>query len=227
MFRDRGDNQSNPSWKRFQRVGLRTKVVVPFVILSAIPVVAVGLFSVSHMRRTLRQGAIDQVEFDTSNRAHELEDFLQSLHRDLRILGQARGLTALAEAEAAGRSDQIPALRREAERELAIFSQGRRGYEELRFVNDRAESVLRLDMRDGEPRPGTPEATDNGAIDQDYLRAALSLEPGEVYLSELMLQATSGPDSRPERMVISCATPVACSGKKKKSRNVTSNLYQF
>lgn len=209
MSRNSGAKQTSPWSKRFQRVGLRTKVVVPFVILSAIPVVAVGLFSVSHMRRTLRQGAIDQVEFDTFNRAHELEDFLKSLHRDLRILGQARGLTALAQAEAAGRSDEIPALRREAERELVIFSQGRMGYQELRFVNDRAESVLRLDINDGKPRPVAPEAHPEGAIDQDYLRAALSLEPGEVYLAELMLKATSGPDSTPDRMVISCATPVA------------------
>ncbi|MFQ5530891.1 MAG: hypothetical protein ACE5FP_11165, partial [Gemmatimonadota bacterium] len=96
------NGQQQPGlWRhRFQRVGLRTKVVVPFVILSAIPVVAVGLFSVVHMRDTLRDGAIEQVEFDTFNRGHELESFLQGLHRDLRILGQAPELTALAQAEA-------------------------------------------------------------------------------------------------------------------------------
>ena len=176
--------------------------------LSAIPVLVVGLFTISHMRQTLRERVIERIQYDTSTKAHSLEVFLQELHRDLRVLSQLREVRDLAVADAAADPAALAAARSDAEREFAVFSQGRRGYRQLRYLNGRAEEVMRLDVVDGQPRFVRPEELST-EIDAHYLNTALTLEPGQIYISEGLLSDSPGLPAPNRRRVLSCATPVA------------------
>jgi len=193
---------------RLQRFSLRTKVVVPMVILSTVPVVTVGLFTVSRMRQALHDELIARIEFDTSTKAHSLEAFLQALHRDLRVLGQVGEIQSLAAAAANGRPDDVAGARGAAERELAIFGQGRGGYKRLRYLNGRAEEVMRLDMSDGRPVPVAAEELSTRA-ETHYLDTAFKLGPGEVYISQLALDDGHDEPDSGQPALLSCATPVA------------------
>lgn len=193
---------------RLQRFSLRTKVVVPMVVLSTLPVVTVGLFSVSSMREALHDRLIARIEFDTAAKAASLETFLQALHRDLRVLSQIGEIKALAAAAADGRAEPLAAARREAERELAIFGQGRGGYQRLRYLNGRAEEILRLDMADGRPVPVAADELSREA-ETHYLDTAFKLEAGEVYISQLAVGETGDSSAPGQPPLLSCATPVA------------------
>ncbi len=200
--------ESPRTWKnRLQRVPLRTKVIVPMVLLSAIPTFAIGGFTISRMEDSLRERVVQRIEFDTYSKALSIQAFLQGLHRDLRFLSKMPEIQDLAAAEAAGDRERLPRFRREAERELAIFSQGRRGYQQLRYLNSSAREVLRLDVASGTtPRLVAAKKLSDDA-DAFYLNSAFSLKPGKIYVSQLELDEPLGA-SNSRRKVLRCATPV-------------------
>ncbi|MFQ5680133.1 MAG: ATP-binding protein [Gemmatimonadota bacterium] len=192
---------------RLQHVSLRTKVVVPLVALSVLPVVGVGWLSIRTMRETLRERVVQRIEFETSSKARTLQTFLQSLHRDLRVMSGIPGVQAFARAVRAGRPAEIARQRDLAARELATFSRGRRGYAQIRYLNGEAHELLRLEMREGSPISVPPERLATGP-DRHYEQVAFSLAPGQIYLSELGVGRPAGRPEESSKRVLSCATPV-------------------
>lgn len=190
--------------KRVQHVSLRTKIFVPVVGLAVLPAVTIGLFTASRMRSALRARVVQGVELDTQAKAMAVQDFLRTLHRDLRFLSQITEIRGLANAEARRATQRSAALRAAAERQLSLFTQGRRGYEQLRYLDGAAREVLRLDATDGVPRlvPARHLREDR---DPYYREAAAAMRPGQIYISAGDPDRTTGR----ERRVLRCATPVA------------------
>ena len=85
----------------------------------------------------MRQQAQQRLAFETASRAQELRDFLQAVQRDLLFLSQLKVVRELVRAEAIGGSEQVAYLRKQAEEELLIFSQGKRAYYQVRYLNSR------------------------------------------------------------------------------------------
>ena len=195
------------SWQaRLQHAGLRTKVVVPMVALAVMATVAMGLSTVSQMRRSLREQVVQRVTFDTIAKARVVQTFLRDLHRDLRVLSQTDAIRELAMAEADGAAGRVASLRTVVERELSIFSQGRRGYQRLRYLNSEAREVLRLDAS-GPLQQLLPVEDLEPTIDPFYSDPALAIEPGQVYLSSVRLDPTN--ELASSGTSLRCATPVA------------------
>ena len=200
------------SWRRrVQHVSLRTKIVVPMVVLAVTPALAIGIFTISSLRNSLRQQAQQRLAFETASRAQELRDFLQAVQRDLLFLSQLKVVRELVRAEAIGGSEQVAYLRRQAEEELLIFSQGKRAYYQVRYLNSRGREVVRLNAEGGLPQ-AVPfeELQDKGH--RYYVKEALALEPGQIYVSEMDLNVEHGKIERPARGVLRYATPATGEG---------------
>ena len=94
---------SKKSWKhRMQNVRLRTKIVIPMVVLAVLPSIGVGIFTISRMQKSLRQGAIQRVDFDTASKAQAIQEFLQEVQQDLLFLSRIKGIREFAVAQAEG-----------------------------------------------------------------------------------------------------------------------------
>ena len=74
--------------RRLQHVRLRTKIVSPMVALAIIPAITIGIFTISRMQNSLRENAIQRVEFDTASKARAVEEFLNVVQQELKFLSQ-------------------------------------------------------------------------------------------------------------------------------------------
>ncbi len=196
------------SWKRsLQRVSLRTKLVVPMLALAITPAMAIGIFTITSMRDSLRQSAVQRVIFETSSRAQEVQGFLRALQRDLLFLSQLQVVRELAAAEASGTSERVAVLRRNAEQEFLIFSQGKRAYYQVRYLDRMGREVVRLNLGGGLPFiVPSDELQDKSR--RYYVREAMALDPGMIYVSRMDLNLEYGKVEVPHRGVLRFATPV-------------------
>ncbi|MBI3008168.1 MAG: HAMP domain-containing protein [Candidatus Omnitrophica bacterium] len=196
------------SWKhRLQHVRLRTKIVSPMVALAIIPAITIGIFTISRMQNSLREGAIQRVEFDTASKARAVEEFLNVVQQDLRFLSQIKEIQELVTAETAGSPDMIEALRQKVEQEFLIFSQGKRAYYQVRYMNSAGYEVVRLNVENGLPQI-VPYVQLQDKSNRYYVKAALTIEPGQIYVSPMDLNIEYGKVELPPLGVVRYAIPV-------------------
>lgn len=200
------------SWRLgVQRVRLRTKIVVPMVALAIVPALAIGLFAITRNAQSLRAALLQRLEFDTTAKARTVQDFFGTLEEDLLFLSRMGVVRDLAAAEAAGAPDRVAALRREVEREFAVFSQGRRAYYQLRYLNRAGHEVVRLNVAQGKPTiVPLHQLQDKGA--RYYVQATAATPTGELYVSPVDLNVEHGQMEVPHRRVVRYATVVAGPG---------------
>lgn len=165
--------------------------------------------AISYMRETLRDRLVSRMEFQTASQGVSLQNFLRGLHRDLRVVSSLPDLGALVAARASGSSGEARRLREELERDLVVFSQGRKGYTQLRFLDAQAREVLRLDRIPGEDRL-RPASALSSTPDPYYSTVSDRMQPGTVYVSQLEVVPglASGEPSGAGAPVLSCAIPV-------------------
>lgn len=193
--------------RRLQHVRVRTKIVVPMVILAVVPAVFVGLFTISSVRTALRASAIQRLEFDAASRVRAISEFLEGVRRDLRFMSELTPVRDLADALASLTPEQLNDLRRVAERELAIFAQGKRGYYQVRYLASTGTEVIRLNIDKGQVELVPPERLqDKGG--RYYVREALALKPGQIYVSPMDLNVEHGQVELPCRGVVRYAARV-------------------
>ncbi|MFQ5527577.1 MAG: PAS domain-containing sensor histidine kinase [Thermoanaerobaculia bacterium] len=203
----RGDRAAEKFWRqRLQRVSMRTKIVVPMVVLAMVPALLVGFTTVFGMQSALRRHGLERIEFDTVTKATGIQGFLASLQEDLLYLSQIDSIRALATAPSAAEPAVVGngLLRGDAERELLLFARAKRAYCGVRCVSRAGHELVRLDVRDGEAL-AAQELLSRGAT-----LAALPLpEPGRVAVSTRHSDGGDrGAPSLSHRGIVRYTTPV-------------------
>jgi signal transduction histidine kinase len=201
-------------WKyRLQKVRLRTKILIPMIALAVIPAIAVGFFTIFQMQESLLSSAIQRVEFDAVFKAQVIQEFLKVAQQDLKFLSQEKEIRDLVAAESQGSLETVDPLRRKAERKFLSFSQGKRAYYQVRYMNIAGHEVLRLYLEDGLPKI-VPQDKLQDKRSQFYVKAALTLEPGEIYVSHVDLNVEYRKADFPYQGVIRYVTQVSGTGGK-------------
>ncbi|MBI3939227.1 MAG: HAMP domain-containing protein [Acidobacteria bacterium] len=196
------------SWKRrLQHVSLLTKIVVPMVALAVVPAAAIGIFTISVIRESLRQNAAQRVTFETGSKALVVRQFLEAVEEDLLFLSQLPVIRRLATAEATASSEEIFTLWESMEQEFLIFSQGKRAYYQVRYLNSKGHETVRLNVENGRPEIVARQNLQDKS-QRYYVREALALPQGQVYVSPIDLNVEHGEVEVPYRGVLRFATPV-------------------
>lgn len=183
---------------RLPAVSLRTKILVPLVVLVAAPTITIGVSALAQIQDSLWQGEFQRIEFDTAAKARAVEEFLNDAQQDLIFLSQVKAVRELA-----ATNSNIDPLRAEVEREFLIFARGRRAYYRIRYFSDAGAELVRVDVESGQPASIAPDQLSN-SIEKSSLKAALALEPGQVFIAPPALDLEAGSD----RGIIRYATPV-------------------
>ena len=190
-----------------QRFRLRTKILVPMLFLATAPALAVGVFTILRARASLRENARDRAEFDTTSKARSIEGFCSAIGEDLVFLSRVEAVRDLADALVEGGPERIGLARQAAERELLVFSQGRRAYYQVRYIDVPGHEVVRLNVEGGLPR-GVPFEQLQDKSDRYYVRSGMALGPGGLYVSPMDLNEELGRVEEPWRRVLRYSTPV-------------------
>lgn len=184
---------------RLQEVSIRTKLIVPFILLSAVPAGLIGFYAIVQTGNTLKNKIVEQVRSEAAVQASELREFLHQVETDARFLANLAPLRALA-------LDASESSRRQAEEALLVFSQGRRAFYQVRYLDSRGREIVRLNIKEGKPRP-VPKESLQDKSDRYYFREGMTAD-GEVYVSEMDLNEEFGKVEFPANPVVRYAAPV-------------------
>lgn len=189
--------------RSLQRVRMRTKIVVPMVLLGVGPALAIGAFIILRAREALQESVVRRVAFDTAAKARAAQDFVSGLQQDLRFLSQTKAIRDLASVDPAQGGTRLLELRRAAERDFLFFQRGH-AYCQAQCLSAVGQQLIRLDAK-GEILEIMPSPQPDPQGEQSSVKAALLLHPGQVYVSPMHLDVVHGMTGA----VMTFATPVS------------------
>ena len=92
-------------------------------------------------------------------------------------------------------------------RTFAIFVEQKRLYDQIRFIDASGRETVRVNEREGWAEPVRGEALQDKS-ERYYVRDALALGPGTIYVSPLDLNVEQGRIEQPHKPMMRFATPV-------------------
>ncbi|OGH56467.1 MAG: hypothetical protein A3G34_12305 [Candidatus Lindowbacteria bacterium RIFCSPLOWO2_12_FULL_62_27] len=193
-------NDVNPWIHRLQEVSIRTKLIVPFILLSTLPAAVVGYYAIAHTGNTLKNEIVSQVQSEAVARANDMQEFLLQVETDARFLASLAPIRSLA-------GHRSEASRCKAEDALLVFSQGRRAFYQVRYLDSRGMEMVRLNLKDGRPLPVPAELLQDKS-DRYYFREGMEANAGGVYASPMDLNMEFGRIESPPNPVVRYASPV-------------------
>lgn len=131
--------------RRLQEVGLRTKLVVPIVVLATLPPAVIGVTVAMQMRAALRDRAAREVEFDAASKARNLQGVLDGARDDAALLACFGAIPALAQTDRTT-GEGLEEVQRRIGQDLAHFSRIRAAYCGIRCAWPNGTELVRLEV---------------------------------------------------------------------------------
>jgi PAS domain S-box-containing protein len=171
-------------------------------VFTALAIFLVGILAVhyytSYREERTRRESSESLNVELARRAVSAD--LSAVVTDVRFL--ARHIEGLS--YDAG-SDEA---RRDYLREVFLtFAREKNLYDQIRFIDAGGRETVRVNLNAGQPRAVPPEALQDKSA-RYYVRHAMVLPPGDVYISPLDLNVEDGRIERPIKPVMRFATPV-------------------
>lgn len=184
--------------KIFPKLSIRSKLLIGFVGLALVPTVIVGGWAAWEVASGLRTRALGALAQAAADRARAIEALDVSIEEDLRYLATHPAFQQLLRQSG---SDRLDALRAATESAFVSFSQGRRAYYQVRYIDGTGREFVRVDYRDGRAI-AVPTGALRDKSDRYYVREGLARAPGEIYVSPMDLNIEDGRVEEPPRPVV-------------------------
>jgi signal transduction histidine kinase len=155
----------------------------------------------------LEKRAFAAVRRNCTDAASEIQTMLEDVTGDVLFLGGSPGVLSLASAMESGDGDEMERWRTHVEGVFLAFAQGRRIYDQVRFLDSAGMEVVRVDYERRRAQVAPRERLQN-KNHRYYVTEILKRPLGEVYVSPLDLNREHGEIERPPRPVIRYGTPV-------------------
>ena len=189
--------------KLFRRLRIRTKLIIAFVLLGVVPVAVAGGYGAVFSFALLNQTLLDALQEGVSLKAGEVRQFLETVREDVLFLSRLPTVRALIEAT----SDPPQGVAAPVERAFLAFSQSRKAYYQIRYLDERGREVVRVDF-DGERHKVIPPSALQDKSGRYYFREARAVRPGALYVSPMDLNEEWGKVETPAKPVVRYATPL-------------------
>ncbi len=195
--------------KIFPKLSIRSKLLIGFVGLALVPTVIVGGWAAWEVASGLRIRALGALAQAAAERAQAIEALDISIEEDLRYLATHPAFQQLLQQSG---SDRLAASRAATESAFVSFSQGRRAYYQVRYIDGSGREVVRVDYQNGRAVAVPIDALQDKG-DRYYVREGLARAPGEIYVSPMDLNIEHGRVEDPPRPVVRYALAVGDGGR--------------
>lgn len=194
--------------KLFPYLSIKAKLRIAFVGLAAVPLAVLGGYGIRSLTQALTERALIQVRSDVVSKAATIEHFLTDVQRDVLYLAKSTAVQDFAAlvGNSSSPRDYDSATRRLSEQFL-YFSQGRRAYYQVRYLDEKGRERVRLNY-DSERPVLVPEERLQDKSDRYYFQEAIRLQAGEIYVSPMDLNVEFGSIETPAQPVVRYATSV-------------------
>ncbi|MBI2828300.1 MAG: HAMP domain-containing protein [Acidobacteria bacterium] len=184
--------------KIFPKLSIRAKLLIGFLGLALVPSVVVGAWAAREAASGLRARALDSLAEAATERARAIEVLDASIEEDLRYLATHPSFGQLLRQSV---SEHREASRAEIESAFLTFSQGRRAYYQVRYIDGTGHEVIRINYQDGRA-VAVPRHELQDKSDRYYVREGLARAPGQIYVSPMDLNVEYGRIEEPPQPVV-------------------------
>lgn len=180
-----------------QRLAL---LVLPWLIVLAI------LFPLAwHELGAALEGPLQRDRDDTVQETSDIiVRTLGALRRDVGFLSQLAAKQPLDDVAAGSSVANL----------FTSFAASAQQYDQVRWIDERGNERLRVNLRNGPPVVVTPDKLQS-KVDRPYFRNAITLPEGGVYFSELDLNVENGVIERPLEPTLRVASPLIVNGERR------------
>jgi signal transduction histidine kinase len=183
--------------------GISARFYFTFLATAVVPVAVAGLIGIHYSIQALRKEALSHLGQEVASRSETVARFMEQLASEVLYLSASPSLDLLVESA----SEEAP---QQMERDFAVFATAYPYIYQVRYLDAEGHEIVRVDRRDDGVQVA-PKASLQNKSDRYYFRDAMTLDPGQIYVSPLDLNVEHGQVELPERPVVRVATPVASS----------------
>lgn len=187
--------------KLLPRLSIRVKLVIAFSLIGVVPVALVGGYGAAFSFTLLNQTVLGALQEDVSLKAGQIQQFLETAREDVLSLSRLPTVRALIEAPRQPPRAAVAPV----ERAFLVFSESRKVYYQIGYLNERGREVVRVDF-DGERHQIIPAPRLEEIRTRSYFPEAMAVPPEVLYVSPLNLSDERGNVGSPSRLVIRYAT---------------------
>lgn len=184
--------------------GLASKLHAAFLLTAIIPAMVAGLVGIYYSLEALKKETLQHLDQEVAGRARSMAHFFDQLTSELLYLSRSSTLYELVNIS---RAVTERPLREKLKNDFAAFAKTYPYIYQIRFIGVDGKESVRVDRNDA-GLVFVKEADLQMKQDRYYFQEAISLEPGQVYVSPLDLNVERGQVEVPERPVIRFATPI-------------------
>ncbi|GBE17949.1 alkaline phosphatase synthesis sensor protein PhoR [archaeon BMS3Abin16] len=188
---------------------IQNKLIVAFLLVSLIPLTFIGLYGINSTTGVLEKVAISHAKDDVLAKADAITAFLDNVDSDVLFLSRSHPLTNLFEAMDRGDKEETTHWRADLEHQFLAFSQNKKIYYQIRYIDAKGQEIVRVDSDGNMPRI-IPSEDLQYKGDQYYFTETMKLSQDTIYVSPLSLNKEVDPPTIeiPFKPVIRYAIPL-------------------
>lgn len=185
-----------------------TLLNVLIALAALIPLVAFGLYAIQVASNHLVRETAEKLQRSVLDDADKIKRAFDLVQSDLPILSQLSEMRELVRAKVGTNPREIELAEKVVEHTFLTFSNNRKMYSQIRYIDEHGREVVRVDYGETHPPQIIPYERLQEQRQRDYFAETMTLGPGQVYVSPLSLNQERGQIEVPYRPVIRYATPL-------------------
>ncbi len=186
---------------------IRNKLLLAFILVSLIPLVVLGGYALTNITKSLRSTNTSKLSDKVSLISFQIEDFLKNVSDDLFYLRDSVPLRNFLNDIAGQDPELFEKTRKNLEQDFLAFSENKKIYYQVRFLNADGMEVVRIDRNHGKSII-VPQSRLQNKKGRYYFADTAKLPAGKLMISPLDLNREHGKVEKPVHPVIRYGTPV-------------------
>ncbi|MBI4344960.1 MAG: cache and HAMP domain-containing protein [Euryarchaeota archaeon] len=183
------------------------KLLATLLLVVLVPLGIVGLYGVTTSTETLSTLAVDHVRERAGQHAEVVRGSLQAAPDDVYFLSHVQPLIEYADLMAQGKVREAASEHTDLEVEFLTFSQARRVYSRIRYIDGAGDEVVRVDS-DGQTSRIVEVRELQNRRSAPYFTEGVKLVPGQVYISGVALDRETEQRDGRYRPIVRYAAPL-------------------
>ncbi len=192
---------------------LREKLNLAFLAVTALPLIVLAIYLRFSVSRSLEQRTLASIGEYCAAISRDTEHFLRRAYQEITFLSEDNAVYDLGRARQTGDKKAIAFFRGRATETFMTFARHHNWNGQVRYIDENGREIVRVDS-DGERIWEVPEGRLQDKSDRYYVKEALRLSPGQVYVSPLDLNRERGRIEQPLQPVIRYAAGVFVNGRR-------------
>jgi len=192
--------------------GIRNKIYIIPLSIVVICLIIISAFFGIYMMAYIKNEKLRDFQCTTQSKVEEADAFLHSIERDVTSISHNTFLTNLIDAVKREDTEEINHCKFEVEMLFKTFSESRRIYDQIRYIDFTGHEVVRVDIN-GKGVYVVPQEELRDKSNRYYFQETVKLNEGNVYISELDLNREGGSVEIPHKPMLRYAVPVSGSDK--------------